>query len=200
MARLALVVPVALLITLVLLFNAFGSLSLAVLTLLNVPFALRRAASSGSALAGHAAVGRRPRSASSRSSARRRSTACSCCPRSPSSARAGDAAATRPSSPAARERLRAGADDRRAGRARPGAGGDQPRHRQRDAATDRGGHRGRHAVGVRADAGRAAGDVPGVRPGDRAGAAQAAGVARAAGIRPGALTPSPQGTNAWTSA
>jgi len=40
MARLATVVPVALLITLVLLFKAFDSLSLAVLTLLNVPFAL----------------------------------------------------------------------------------------------------------------------------------------------------------------
>ena len=40
MARLAMVVPVALLITLVLLFKAFNSLSLAVMTLLNVPFAL----------------------------------------------------------------------------------------------------------------------------------------------------------------
>jgi cobalt-zinc-cadmium resistance protein CzcA len=40
MARLAIVVPVALLITLVLLFKAFDSLSLAVITLLNVPFAL----------------------------------------------------------------------------------------------------------------------------------------------------------------
>jgi heavy metal efflux system protein len=40
MGRLATVVPVALLITLVLLFKAFDSLSLAVLTLLNVPFAL----------------------------------------------------------------------------------------------------------------------------------------------------------------
>jgi len=40
MARLAMVVPVALLITLVLLFKAFDSLSLAILTLLNVPFAL----------------------------------------------------------------------------------------------------------------------------------------------------------------
>ncbi len=40
MARLATVVPVALLITLVLLFKAFDSLSLAILTLLNVPFAL----------------------------------------------------------------------------------------------------------------------------------------------------------------
>jgi cobalt-zinc-cadmium resistance protein CzcA len=40
MARLTLVVPVALLITLVLLFNAFGAFSPAVLTLLNVPFAL----------------------------------------------------------------------------------------------------------------------------------------------------------------
>jgi cobalt-zinc-cadmium resistance protein CzcA len=38
--RLSLVVPVALLITLALLFNAFRSLSLAVLVLLNVPFAL----------------------------------------------------------------------------------------------------------------------------------------------------------------
>jgi cobalt-zinc-cadmium resistance protein CzcA len=40
MARLAVVVPVALLITLGLLFKAFDSFSLAVLTLLNVPFAL----------------------------------------------------------------------------------------------------------------------------------------------------------------
>jgi cobalt-zinc-cadmium resistance protein CzcA len=40
MARLALVVPVALLITLGLLFNAFRSLGLALLTLANVPFAL----------------------------------------------------------------------------------------------------------------------------------------------------------------
>ena len=40
MARLAVVVPVALLITLGLLFKAFDSLPLAVLTLLNVPFAL----------------------------------------------------------------------------------------------------------------------------------------------------------------
>jgi cobalt-zinc-cadmium resistance protein CzcA len=40
MGRLATVVPVALLITLVLLFKAFDSLSLAILTLLNVPFAL----------------------------------------------------------------------------------------------------------------------------------------------------------------
>jgi heavy metal efflux system protein len=40
MARLLLVVPVALVITLVLLFKAFDSFSLAVLTLLNVPFAL----------------------------------------------------------------------------------------------------------------------------------------------------------------
>ena len=40
MARLELVVPVALLITLVLLFNAFGSFGPAVLVLLNVPFAL----------------------------------------------------------------------------------------------------------------------------------------------------------------
>jgi cobalt-zinc-cadmium resistance protein CzcA len=40
MARLAMVVPVALLLTLVLLFKAFDSLSLAILTLLNVPFAL----------------------------------------------------------------------------------------------------------------------------------------------------------------
>jgi len=40
MARLRLVVPVALLITLVLLFNAFGAFGPAVLVLLNVPFAL----------------------------------------------------------------------------------------------------------------------------------------------------------------
>jgi len=40
MARLAMVVPVALLITLVLLFKAFDSLALALITLLNVPFAL----------------------------------------------------------------------------------------------------------------------------------------------------------------
>jgi len=40
MTRLELVVPVALLITLVLLFNAFGSFGPAVLVLLNVPFAL----------------------------------------------------------------------------------------------------------------------------------------------------------------
>lgn len=40
MKRLAVVVPVALLITLILLFKAFDSFSLAVLTLLNVPFAL----------------------------------------------------------------------------------------------------------------------------------------------------------------
>lgn len=40
MARLLLVVPVALLITLVLLFNAFGAFAPAVLVLLNVPFAL----------------------------------------------------------------------------------------------------------------------------------------------------------------
>lgn len=40
MARLELVVPVALLITLILLFNAFGSLAPAMLVLLNVPFAL----------------------------------------------------------------------------------------------------------------------------------------------------------------
>src|SRR5262249_9599054 len=40
MARLSVVVPVALVITLVLLFKAFDSFSLAVLTLLNVPFAL----------------------------------------------------------------------------------------------------------------------------------------------------------------
>ena len=42
MARLALVVPVALLITLVLLFNAFGSFPLAVLMLLNVPVRAHR--------------------------------------------------------------------------------------------------------------------------------------------------------------
>jgi len=40
MKRLSVVVPVALVITLILLFKAFDSLSLAVLTLLNVPFAL----------------------------------------------------------------------------------------------------------------------------------------------------------------
>ena len=40
MARLALVVPVALIITLILLFKAFGQLQLALLTLTNVPFAL----------------------------------------------------------------------------------------------------------------------------------------------------------------
>src|SRR5207302_11465544 len=40
MARLATVVPVALLITLVLLFNAYGRLGRAILTLANVPFAL----------------------------------------------------------------------------------------------------------------------------------------------------------------
>ena len=40
MARLALVVPIALLITLGLLFNAFRGLGLALLTLANVPFAL----------------------------------------------------------------------------------------------------------------------------------------------------------------
>jgi cobalt-zinc-cadmium resistance protein CzcA len=40
MARLEMVVPVALLITLVLLFKAFDSLTLALITLLNVPFAL----------------------------------------------------------------------------------------------------------------------------------------------------------------
>src|SRR5262249_45283512 len=40
MARLALVVPVALVITLALLFNAFRSRGLALLTLANVPFAL----------------------------------------------------------------------------------------------------------------------------------------------------------------
>jgi len=40
MARLAMVVPVALVLTLLLLFKAFNSFSLAVLTLLNVPFAL----------------------------------------------------------------------------------------------------------------------------------------------------------------
>ena len=40
MVRLELVVPIALLITLLLLFNAFGSFTPAVLVLLNVPFAL----------------------------------------------------------------------------------------------------------------------------------------------------------------
>lgn len=40
MKRLALVVPIALLVTLVLLFNAFRSFALAILTLANVPFAL----------------------------------------------------------------------------------------------------------------------------------------------------------------
>ena len=40
MARLRLVVPVALLVTLALLFKAFDSMALALLTLLNVPFAL----------------------------------------------------------------------------------------------------------------------------------------------------------------
>ncbi len=40
MHRLALVVPVALVLTLILLFNAFGSMPLALLVLLNVPFAL----------------------------------------------------------------------------------------------------------------------------------------------------------------
>lgn len=40
MKRLVLVVPVALVITLVLLFNAFRSMQLAILVLLNVPFAL----------------------------------------------------------------------------------------------------------------------------------------------------------------
>ena len=40
MKRLSVVVPVALVITLILLFKAFDSFSLAVLTLLNVPFAL----------------------------------------------------------------------------------------------------------------------------------------------------------------
>jgi cobalt-zinc-cadmium resistance protein CzcA len=40
MKRLALVVPVALVVTLVLLFNAFGALSLSLLVLVNVPFAL----------------------------------------------------------------------------------------------------------------------------------------------------------------
>jgi len=40
MSRLLLVVPVALLLTLILLFNAFGQLQLALLTLMNVPFAL----------------------------------------------------------------------------------------------------------------------------------------------------------------
>ena len=91
MARLELVVPVALLITLVLLFNAFGTFGPAVLVLLNVPFALVGGVA-GLALDGHAAVGRRRRSASSRSSARRRSTACWCCPRSSSSAAAATAA------------------------------------------------------------------------------------------------------------
>ena len=40
MARLTTVVPVALLLTLLLLFNAFGSFGLALVTLVNVPFAL----------------------------------------------------------------------------------------------------------------------------------------------------------------
>ena len=42
MHRLAVVVPLALIITLALLFNAFGSLPLAMLVLLNVPFAFAR--------------------------------------------------------------------------------------------------------------------------------------------------------------
>jgi len=85
MARLATVVPVALLITLVLLFKAFDSLSLAVMTLLNVPFALLGGAS--------------PRRwGSSPSSVRPRSTACWC---SRPSRIGADAASrsTRPSSP-----------------------------------------------------------------------------------------------------
>ena len=85
MARLATVVPVALLITLVLLFKAFDSLSLAVMTLLNVPFALLGGAS--------------PRRwGSSPSSVRPRSTACWCSRPSPIGA---DVASRsmRPSSP-----------------------------------------------------------------------------------------------------
>ena len=56
MARLELVIPVALLITLVLLFNAFGAFAPAVLVLLNVPFALVGGVA-GLALDGHAALG-----------------------------------------------------------------------------------------------------------------------------------------------
>ena len=96
MARLATVVPVALLITLVLLFKAFDSLSLAVLTLLNVPFALLGGVfglwASGCPL-------RCPRRwASSRSSVRRRSTECWSSRQSPTGGGAASLS-TRPSSP-----------------------------------------------------------------------------------------------------
>ena len=201
MKRLALVVPVALVITLGLLFNAFRSLSLAAADA--AQRALRAdgrrrsgCASLGMPMSVAAAVGlhradragvaqRRARAVGHRRAARRQASACG----------RGDRRR------AAQQRLRAGADDRGAGGARAGAGGDQPR----PSAPRRSGPIAVVIVGGTLSAAlltlvRAAGHVSGVRQGDRAGAAQAAGVARAAGVRPGALTRSRQGTNAWTSA
>ena len=108
-------------ITLVLLFKAFDSLSLAVLTLLNVPFAL--VGGVFGLWRSRACRSRSPRrSASSRSSARRRSTACWSSRPSPSGARRGEPLdeAIVPGLPRA---AAPGADDRRAGGARPGARG-----------------------------------------------------------------------------
>jgi hypothetical protein len=77
MARLATVVPVALLITLVLLFKAFDSLSPRGAHLLNVPFALLGGVFGLWAVGSRSACPRRW--ASSRSSVRRRSTECWSC-------------------------------------------------------------------------------------------------------------------------
>src|SRR5262249_51918768 len=64
--------------------------------------------------------------------------------------------------------LATGADDRRAGGARHGTGGDEPCDRQRSAAADRGGGGRRDAERLCPDPGGAAGDLPGVGPPRRA--------------------------------
>ena len=112
----ALVVPVALLITLVLLFNAFGSFSPAVLVLLNVPFALVGGVV-GLCAGRHAAlgVGRGRLHRADRPGVAERRAGALGDPRAPPRGRAARRGHPRrlPRAPARR------ADDRRARRARP---------------------------------------------------------------------------------
>ena len=184
------VVPVALVITLLLLFKAFDSFSLAVLTLLNVPFALLggvvglflagmpmsvAAAVGFIALIGQASLnGVLVLSAI----AEHRGAASDCAPAIIGGCRQRLRPVLMTASLAALGLVPAALSR--------GIGSETQRPLAVVIVV-------RHAVGVRAHARAAAGDVPGVRAGDRARAAPAAGAARAAGVGPRALAGRPAG-------
>ncbi len=141
MARLLLVVPLALLITLVLLFNAFGAFAPAVIVLLNVPFALVGGVAGlawmGMPLSVSAAVGFI--ALIGQASLNGVLVLSAILERQRDGAAAGCRHHRRLPRTVAR-----GAHDGGARRPRSGAGRDEPRHRQRSAASHRRGDRRRH--------------------------------------------------------